>query len=218
MNTRSSPSREAGRAQFPFLCFLVAILEGFDLQVAGIAAPNLKAQFSLDPVTLGWFFSASTIGLFIGALAGGHLSDRIGRGATLCWSVAAFGAASMLTGLASGPAMLIATRFATGLGLGGALPNLLAITSEAAIKGQERRAVALLYCGVPIGGILVSLLGAARGSDWRTPFLAGGILPIILAVTLWRTAPAADGRADIHSGRDRVDASAIGAMTDPCLH
>jgi AAHS family 3-hydroxyphenylpropionic acid transporter len=190
--TRPLPAPEDALPRSPlvaFLCFLIAILEGFDLQVAGIAAPNLKAQFALDPRILGWFFSSSTIGLFIGALAGGHISDRIGRDKILLWSVVAFGAASIATGLSQGPALLICARFATGLGLGGALPNLLAFTSDHAAPGRERRAVALLYCGVPIGGASVSLLGAALGTDWRTPFLVGGLLPLLLAVVLWRTMP-----------------------------
>lgn len=186
------PHQPADSARSPlvaFLCFLIAILEGFDLQVAGIAAPNLKAQFALDPRTLGWFFSASTLGLFVGALAGGHLSDRLGRERVLLWSVAAFGAASIITGLAQGPALLIGARIATGLGLGGALPNLLAFTSEHATPGRERRAVAFLYCGVPIGGASVSLVGATLGADWRTPFLIGGLLPLLLAGWLWRVMP-----------------------------
>lgn len=188
---------EAARSPLiAFLCFLIAVLEGFDLQVAGIAAPNLKIEFALDPQTLGWFFSASTLGLFVGALAGGHLSDRVGRERVLLWSVAAFGAASIITGLAQSPALLIGARIATGLGLGGALPNLLAFTSEHAAKGRERRAVAFLYCGVPIGGALVSLLGASLGADWRTPFLVGGLLPLLLAALLWRVMP--PGRTATH--------------------
>jgi len=171
------------------LCFLVAVLEGFDLQVAGIAAPNLKLAFALDPRTLGWFFSASTFGLLIGALFGGRLADRIGRARVLIWSVAGFGVASILTGLAQDPASLIGARFATGLGLGGALPNLLAFTSENAAAGRERRAVALLYCGVPIGGACVSLLGAALSGDWRTPFLLGGALPLVLALAMGHSMP-----------------------------
>ncbi len=186
--------RQADMVRSPlvaFICFLIAILEGFDLQVAGIAAPNLKADFSLDPAILGWFFSASTMGLLIGALAGGRLSDRLGRERILLWSVVAFGTASILTGLSQNPAMLIATRIATGLGLGGALPNLLAFTSDHAPPGRERRAVAWLYCGVPIGGAAVSLIGAALGTDWRTPFIIGGALPLLLAAILWRVMPPA---------------------------
>ncbi|MCB4860972.1 MFS transporter [Sphingobium sp. PNB] len=190
--TQTLAYRQAHAPRSPlvaFLCFLIAILEGFDLQVAGIAAPNLKLQFALDPATLGWFFSASTIGLLIGALVGGHLSDRIGRERVLLWSVAGFGAASIITGLSQSPAMLIGARIATGLGLGGALPNLLAFTSEHAAPGRERRAVALLYCGVPVGGASVSLIGAALGTDWRTPFVIGGLLPLLLAALLWRVMP-----------------------------
>lgn len=190
--TQTLPHQRSDAARSPliaFLCFLIAVLEGFDLQVAGIAAPNLKIEFALDLQMLGWFFSASTLGLLIGALAGGHLSDQLGRERVLLWSVVAFGAASVITGLAQGPELLIGARFATGLGLGGALPNLLAFTSEHAEPGRERRAVAFLYCGVPIGGALVSLLGAALGADWRTPFLIGGLLPLLLAALLWRIMP-----------------------------
>lgn len=171
------------------LCFFVAILEGFDLQVAGIAAPNLKRAFALDPRTLGWFFSASTFGLLIGALIGGRLADRVGRTQVLSWSIAGFGFASVLTGLAEEPSALITARLATGLGLGGALPNLLAFTSENATAGRERQAVALLYCGVPIGGAAVSLLGAAIGTDWRTLFIVGGVLPLALAFVMHRSMP-----------------------------
>lgn len=176
-----------------WLCFMVAVLEGFDLQVAGIAAPNLKLQMGLDADALGWFFSASTIGLFIGALLGGRMADRLGRAGVLILSVAAFGVASILTGLAQDSATLIAARGLTGLGLGGALPNLLAFTAENAPPGRERRAVALLYVGVPVGGCAVSLTGALAGQDWRLPFFIGGVLPIMIAALLYVRLPRSAG-------------------------
>ncbi len=173
------------RALARWLCVLVAVLEGFDLQVAGIAAPMLKTELDMSPADLGWFFSASTFGLLIGALVGGRLSDRFERGQVLALSVAMFGIATILTGLAPNATLLIAARALTGIGLGGALPALLAITSESASPGREKRAVALLYCGVPVGGGAVSLVGAAAGELWRIPFLVGGILPLLLAFPLW---------------------------------
>lgn len=194
------------------MCFLIAILEGFDLQVAGIAAPVLKVQFNLDSRLLGWFFSASTIGLLIGALAGGRLSDRIGRERILICSVAAFGIASIGTGLAGGPGSLIAARFVTGLGLGGALPNLLAFTSEHAAPGRERRAVALLYCGVPIGGASVSLMGATLGEDWRTLFFVGGFLPVLLACILHRTMPLSPRTVSAAQPRSQARAGVVEAL------
>ncbi len=172
-----------------WLCLLVAMLEGFDLQVAGIAAPTLKPALGLEPAALGWFFSASTIGLLFGALAGGRLSDRYGRARVLAWSVAGFGLGSLLTAAAGDAGWLIAARGFTGLGLGGALPNLLALTAENAAPGRERRAVALLYCGVPVGGAAVSLAGAAVGPQWWILFVIGGIAPLALAGWIYRVLP-----------------------------
>src|SRR5262245_29448935 len=136
-------SRAPASAMTGWLCILVAVLEGFELQTAGIAAPNIKLQMGLSATQLGWFFSSSTIGLLIGAIVGGRLADRLGRAPILIWSVGIFGLASILTGLAHGPIELIAARGLTGMGLGGALPNLLALTSENAAPGREKRAVAL---------------------------------------------------------------------------
>ena len=74
------------------LCILVAILEGIDLQAAGVAAPKLGPALHLSPADLSWFFSVSTFGLMIGAAIGGRLSDRFGRKVGLVASVGLFGA------------------------------------------------------------------------------------------------------------------------------
>lgn len=168
-----------------WLCIGVAILEGFDLQVAGVAASAIARTLMLDAGALGLFFSASTFGLLFGAIAGGRLADVCGRMEILAGSCALFGIASVATGFATTAESLIALRALTGLGLGGALPNLIAITSGSARQGQERRAVAYLYCGVPVGGILVSLLGASMPEHWPWLFFAGGALPVALSLALW---------------------------------
>ena len=61
------------------LCFIVALIEGFDLQAAGTAAAGLRQTFALDPKMMGWVFSAGIIGLLPGAFFGGWIADRIGR-------------------------------------------------------------------------------------------------------------------------------------------
>ena len=79
-----------------FLCGLVALCEGIDLQAAGVAAPKLAPALGLKPADLGWFFSASTFGLLLGAAIGGRLSDRFGRKPCLLVSVLLFGVLSIL--------------------------------------------------------------------------------------------------------------------------
>lgn len=173
------------------LCGLVAIFEGFDLQAAGVAAPKLIPAFGLDPAQLGWFFSASTFGLIAGAVVGGRLSDRFGRKRVLIASVTVFGLLSVVTAWSTTVDHLIVTRFLTGVGLGGALPNLIALVAENTPAGRRNLAVGLLYAGLPAGGALASLtslIGAAPES-WKAVFYVGGIAPLVLVVPLWRFLP-----------------------------
>ena len=166
------------------LCYLIAVFEGFDLQAAGVAAPKLGPALGLTPDQLAWFFSSSTFGLMIGAAVGGRLSDRFGRKSVLIWAVSIFGLMSIGTGLAHNFELLLAMRFLTGVGLGGALPNLVALTAENAPAHEKNTAVGLLYAGLPSGGALVSLLSIFGAVDnWQIVFHVGGIAPL-LAVPL----------------------------------
>lgn len=176
------------------ICCLLALFEGFDLQAAGVAAPRLAPDLGLKPEDLGWFFSISTFGLMAGAALGGRLSDRLGRKATLLVSVAAFGVLSIVTGLAHDLHGLLVARFLTGVGLGGALPNLIAIVAESVSPKLRGRAVGFLYAGLPCGGALASLvsLAGAEPSDWRMIFYVGGVGPLLamlLAVPLLPNPP-----------------------------
>ncbi|KOQ92652.1 MFS transporter, partial [Pluralibacter gergoviae] len=82
------------------LCFMVALMEGLDLQAAGIAAVGMAQAFSLDKMQMGWIFSVGILGLLPGAMAGGVLADRIGRKRVLTASVLLFGLFSVATALA----------------------------------------------------------------------------------------------------------------------
>lgn len=164
------------------LCFIVALIEGFDLQAAGIAAPHIAQEFGLSAVQLGWFFSAGLIGLLPGALFGGWLADRLGRKEVLIAAVLLFGLFSLLTAYADSYSGLLLARLATGLGLGAALPILIALSSEVAGAGLKSTVVSLTYCGVPLGGATAALMGVLGvGEDWRLIFYMGGIAPILLA-------------------------------------
>ncbi len=164
------------------LCFIVALIEGFDLQAAGIAAPYITREFGLTAVQLGWFFSLGLIGLLPGALFGGWLADRLGRKGVLIAAVLLFGVFSLLTAHAGSYSTLLLARLATGLGLGAALPILIAVSSEVAGAGLKSTVVSLTYCGVPLGGATAALMGVLGvGEDWRLMFYVGGVAPILVA-------------------------------------
>lgn len=187
------------------LCFLVAVLEGFDLQVIGLAAPALRAALGLSPEQLGWAFSGSLIGLAIGAMGGGWLADRVGRKPVLIGSVIGLGVFTLLTTQATDFTTLFAVRVAAGLALGGAMPNFIAVVSEVSPTRQITRLVALTSAGMPLGGILVGLTARFVMEDhgWHSLFWIGGILPLLIAPLLWIGLPET-GRKGAQAAAARV--------------
>jgi AAHS family 3-hydroxyphenylpropionic acid transporter len=180
LNTSTAPIPH--RTVTILFCFLTALCEGIDLQAAGVAAAGIGAEFKPTPDQFGTFFSASTFGLFLGALIGGRLADSIGRKKVLVTSIALFGLFSLLTAWATDVQYLIWARALTGLGLGGALPMLLALVTESSATKQRSASVAVVYAAMPLGGAGVSLLiMLIAGSQWRTIFVVGGVLPLVLA-------------------------------------
>lgn len=180
---------ENGRALITIgLCFVIALLEGVDLQSAGIAAPGMQADFELTQGMLGAMFSAGILGLLPGALIGGRMADRVGRKKVLIVSVLLFGLFSLLTAMVWEFYGLLLARFMTGVGLGAALPNLIALCSEAVDEKYRGRAVSLMYCGMPIGGIFVSLLAMSGFfGGWKFIFYVGGLAPLLVVplMILW---------------------------------
>lgn len=181
----TNTQQAAGGGRALTLAFLTAMIEGFDLQSAGVAAPKLGPAFGLTPGQMGFFFSAATFGLIFGAVAGGLIADKFGRRTGLVLALAMFSLFSFGTAEVSSIDMLIVMRFLTGVGLGGALPNLVAIASEAARADQRGRGVSIMYAGMPIGGAVVSGLAMlGLGGDWRTIFIVGGALPLLMIAPL----------------------------------
>lgn len=168
-----------------FLCFLAGLCEGYDMLVAGVTAPKFAPVFHLDPAHLGGVFSASTFGLFVGALIGGRLADRVGRRAVLIASLIALGVFSIWTAMATDINQLLLMRFLTGLGLGGTLPNILALTNESSHPENATMRVTMLGSAMPFGGGIVGFLMVARPDlDWQTVFIIGGVAPLCVAALM----------------------------------
>jgi AAHS family 3-hydroxyphenylpropionic acid transporter len=173
------------------LCFLIAVLEGFDIQAMGVAAPRLVREFAFTKDQMGWIFSISNIGLVIGATFGGWLADKTGRKPVFIAAVAMFGGFTLTTAAASSYDVFLLVRFMAGLGFGAALPNMMAIAAE--ISRPEKAAItaSMMFCGMPVGGGLSALVTQVlpAGFDWRLLFLIGGVLPMIMVPVLWRLMP-----------------------------
>ena len=194
------------------LCFAVAIPEGYDLQAIGVAAPRLIPALHLAKAQTGWAFSASLFGLIIGAMIGGWLADRVGRKPVLVASVAAFGVFTLATMLSSDFPSLLLWRLTTGVGLGGALPNLIAMARE--ISSPQRRALtsSMMFAALPVGGAAAALFARYGAQGWRDIFLLGGVVPLgLAALVAWKLPETRrPGRADLgHRAPDRNTLSAL---------
>jgi AAHS family 3-hydroxyphenylpropionic acid transporter len=169
------------------LCVAAALFEGFDNQSMGVAAPKLIPEFGLTAVQSSWVFSAVTIGLFVGAVVGGRLSDIIGRRQVLIGSMLIMGICSIWTAMVDNLQMLVLARFMTGLGLGGAMPNFIALSAEAVEPERRVRVVTAVTAALPLGGALAGLIALGQGFagwDWRAIFYVGGFGPVALALIM----------------------------------
>jgi len=177
----STPARASGAITIG-LCLIVALLEGLDLQSTGIAAPRMAREFHLAVAQMGWAFSVGALGLLPGAAIGGRLADRLGRKRVLMLSVALFGIFSLATTQVWDLDSLLAARFLTGLGLGAAMPNLIALCAETASPHQRGTAVGAMYCGMPFGAALAAVIGIVSPGDegWRHIFYVGGLGPLLI--------------------------------------
>jgi AAHS family 4-hydroxybenzoate transporter-like MFS transporter len=169
-----------------FLCFVVIALDGFDTAIIGFIAPSLKSEWGLSPNQLGPLLSAGLVGLAVGSFVAGPLADRIGRKMVLVLSVLFFGIWSLASAYTDSLAMLAFFRFLTGLGLGGAMPNAITLTSEYAPTRTKSVVVTIMFCGFTLGsglgGVLAAHMIPAYG--WRSVLLFGGYVPIAFAVVL----------------------------------
>jgi MFS transporter, AAHS family, 4-hydroxybenzoate transporter len=167
-------------------CAAVLFLDGFDTQAIGYVAPALAREWGLSKGALGPVFSAGLFGLMIGALVFGPLADRIGRKTIIVLSTLAFGVGALITARVSDLDALLVIRFLTGLGLGGAMPNAIAMTAE--FNPQRRRAtmVMIMFCGFSIGAALGGMLAAwlIPQFGWRAVFIVGGLAPLVMVPIL----------------------------------
>lgn len=173
------------------LCAAVVVLDGFDTQAIAYVAPVLAKSWGLTPSAFGPVFAAGLVGMMIGALSLGPIADRRGRKLAILVSVALMGIFSLATMFATSVEALLALRFLTGLGLGGAMPNVIALSAEYTPARWRSTAVGIMFCGFPFGAVLGGLLAAQiiPAFGWESVFLIGGIAPLLLLFLLIPSLP-----------------------------
>jgi AAHS family 4-hydroxybenzoate transporter-like MFS transporter len=168
------------------LCGMVIVLDGFDTQSIGFLAPSMAETLHIPVRNFGPIFVAALIGLMISSMSSGPIADLWGRKWPIVICTLIFGLFAVLTPRCGTVYELVACRFLTGLGLGGALSNSVALMSEYAPKRLLAVIVSMMFCGMPAGAVLATQVGALMLPrwGWQSVFYAGGVLPLTLALLL----------------------------------
>lgn len=193
MSTDSTTSPRHRAGWVAPLCWSAVALEGFDLVVLGVVLPVLQsdAGWRLDPVAGGVISAVGLVGVMIGALAIGPITDTIGRRTTMIATVVAFSVLTLACAFATEPVLFGVLRFLAGLSLGGVLPVALALVNEYAPAGRGGSATTTLMTGYHVGAVATALLGIVVLESWGWPamFVIGALPALVLVPLLWLYLP-----------------------------
>lgn len=187
------------------LCWITVMLEGYDLVVLGAIIPTL-----LDTDYLGFTAGDATtvatlslVGVAVGAISVGPLSDRFGRRKLLIGSVVLFSLFTIAVPWADSITMFAALRFIAGLGLGACMPVSLTLMAESLPARQRARASTLTMTGYHTGAVITSLLALQFASHWQWLFYVLGAVGLIIAVIQWFKLPESEAFLAASNGGER---------------
>jgi AAHS family 4-hydroxybenzoate transporter-like MFS transporter len=204
--------------QLVVISFLVIMVDGFDITVAAFAVPPLiKAWGIPNPGAFGPVLGASLFGMLFGAPLLGHLGDRYGRKTAILCCYVVFGVFTLAAAWSSSLLQLGILRFLAGIGIGGLLPNVVALNAEFAPRRLQATAVIVSFAGITLGGSLPGPIAAylVPHYGWPILFYFGGIIPLLLAGLIAASLPESirflalkDRQADVAAMIQRMDPGA----------
>ncbi|QDQ84506.1 MFS transporter [Paraburkholderia megapolitana] len=173
------------------ICFAVSMIDGFDTLMLSFVAPLLAHSLHIDHAALGRVFGAGFVGTVLGSLIAGPLADRFGRRPMLLLALAVTGVFTLACAFAGSATSLATLRFLGGLGMGGAIPAVAAITAESSTTQRRSSLVILMFIGFPLGAVVGGAITAAlmMRFGWPFVFLMGGICALVAIVPVLLVIP-----------------------------
>ena len=163
------------------LCWTAVLLDGFDLVVLGTVIPVLLQEELLTTAGASVVSTAGLVGMMLGALVIGTITDVVGRRKVMIFAVAGFSVFTLACAFAPDVTTFGVLRFLAGLGLGGCLPTAIALVNEARPR-QGGRATTLIMTGYHVGAVITALLGIVLIPElgWRSLFVVGALPALVL--------------------------------------
>lgn len=182
-----------GRFNFGLLCwsFLAMMADGFDISALASAAPQLARTWHVAPHTFAPALSASLFGILVGAPVLGMMGDRFGRRTSIITGCIIYGFGTLATVWAANLDQIVILRFLTGIGIGGLMPNTIALNSELSPRRIRATLIVLMFTGITTGSGLPGYIQAwlIPRYGWQIMFWIGGLAPLVIAIVLRFTLP-----------------------------
>lgn len=197
------------------LCAALFAVDGFDMQSIAFSIPAIAGDWGVAPAAFGLALGTTVLGFAVGSAIFGSMADRFGRRPMLLVTAVLFGVFTLGAATSGNILELSCWRALAGIGLGGAIPNLIALTAELSPARQRTKLVTFVSCGYTIGGATAGIASAwiLPLTGWQGMFLLGGIAPLLLLPLLWRVLPESP-RFLVHQGRQEA-AYRLAAMIAP---
>ena len=166
------------------LCFLLMVCDSYDVAALSFAAPVLIRQWGITPAAMGVVFSTGLFGLLVGSILFGWVGDRFGRKRAMIIGALCFSVLTAATGLVGSQAELLVLRFVATIGLGGAVPNAVALVTEFTPRARRMMAVGIIFAGYSVGGIIAGLTATyvIGVLGWPMMFYIGGGMSLATTV------------------------------------
>ena len=145
---------------------LIIIFDGYDLVIYGVVLPTLMKDWGLTALQAGLLGSCALLGMMVGALAFGSLSDRIGRRKAITTCVVLFSGVTFINGFARTPEEFALCRLIAGIGIGGVMPNVIALMNEYSPNRLRGRLISIIFAGYAVGGMISAALGMLLIPTW----------------------------------------------------
>jgi AAHS family 4-hydroxybenzoate transporter-like MFS transporter len=171
--------------------WLAMFADGFDISALSFAAPELVREWGVEKSAFGVAFAASNVGVLLGAPLLGYIGDKYGRRIAIVLGSAIFGIFTLAMVLATDLNQMTVLRFLTGIGIGGLMPNTIALSAELSPRRWRATLVVLMFTGITLGsgtpGYVAGWIVPHFG--WEILFVVGGVVPLLVAACLWFVLP-----------------------------
>ncbi|MGE7759003.1 MFS transporter [Peribacillus sp. NPDC097895] len=164
-------------------CFLGLVVDGMDLQLLALSLPSLMDEFQIDKSTAGLLSTWSLIGMAVGGILGGWLSDRFGRVRMATWMMVIFSVGTALLGFVQTYEQFLVIRFFSAIGIGAEYSIITMLMAEYVPTKRRTTILGTLQAAYSVGYLVAALLAGAILPiyGWR-PLYFISVLPVVLAI------------------------------------